>query len=89
MAADMPVSAPLGLGCPNQGEAIRAAVEEAEFMRTEALQEVRSPLTAMTNHSSRPFLLSTVEFQVQVPGDEDALQAPHENVLMSLSRLWA
>ncbi|CAE7036712.1 unnamed protein product [Symbiodinium natans] len=43
-------------------EAIRAAVEEAEFMRTEALQEV------------------------QVPGDEDALQAPHENVLMSLSR---
>ncbi|CAE7242708.1 unnamed protein product [Symbiodinium sp. CCMP2592] len=40
------------------GEAIRAAVEEAEFMRTEALQEV------------------------QVPGDEDALQAPQENVLM-------
>ncbi|CAE7195883.1 unnamed protein product [Symbiodinium sp. CCMP2456] len=43
-------------------EAIRAAVEEAEFMRTEALQEV------------------------QVPGDEDALQAPQENVLMSLAR---
>ncbi|OLQ03587.1 hypothetical protein AK812_SmicGene13458 [Symbiodinium microadriaticum] len=39
-------------------EAIRAAVEEAEFMRTEAVQEV------------------------QVPGDEDALQAPQENVLM-------
>ncbi|CAE7884755.1 unnamed protein product [Symbiodinium sp. KB8] len=43
-------------------EAIRAAVEEAEFMRTEAVQEV------------------------QVPGDEDALQAPQENVLMSLAR---
>ncbi|CAE7409230.1 unnamed protein product, partial [Symbiodinium pilosum] len=43
-------------------EAIRSAVEEAEFMRTEAMQEV------------------------QVPGDEEALQAPHENVLMSLAR---